>query len=112
MSPLDIPLWTVRLRTERKAQLWDVPDMARELRQLTPDLPDTTTLAKMIKKWETGQHLPGARYWLLYARALGIPRGHLFALMSPPVAPRSPVRPSPTLTSWAASAASLTIPPH
>ncbi|MGW4958239.1 hypothetical protein ACWEPL_13525 [Nonomuraea sp. NPDC004186] len=84
MSPLDIPLWAVRLRTEREARLWDAPDMARELRQLAPDLPDITTLARMIRKWEAGQHLPGERYQLLYVRALGIPRDRLFALPSPP----------------------------
>ncbi|MEQ4720938.1 hypothetical protein [Nonomuraea sp. B19D2] len=79
MSPSDIPLWASRLRTEREARLWDIPDMARELRQLAPDLPDIATLTRMIRKWETGQHLPGTRYQLLYARALGTSRDRLFS---------------------------------
>ncbi|WP_345580389.1 hypothetical protein [Nonomuraea rosea] len=79
MSPPDIPLWAVRLRTEREARLWDIPDMMRELHRLAADLPDSATLIRMIRKWEAGQHLPGPRYQLLYSRAFGTSRDRLFA---------------------------------
>jgi tetratricopeptide (TPR) repeat protein len=84
MSPPDIPSCAVRLRTEREARLWDIPEMARELRRLAPDLPDIETLARMIRRWEAGQHRPGMRYQLLYARAFGCSYDRLFAAAAPP----------------------------
>ncbi|MGW3347881.1 hypothetical protein ACWDA3_31690 [Nonomuraea rubra] len=91
MSPPDIPSCAVRLRTEREARLWDIPEMARELRHLAPDLPDIATLARMIRRWEGGQHRPGTRYQLLYARAFGCSYERLFAPASSPEAETGPV---------------------
>ncbi|GII52826.1 hypothetical protein Pth03_12150 [Planotetraspora thailandica] len=74
------PAWAVRLRVEREERLWDIAEMARQLRHTAGNarLPDIETVSRMIKKWESGKHLPGERYQLLYSRALGIARTVLF----------------------------------
>ncbi|WP_433347651.1 hypothetical protein ACQP25_30830 [Microtetraspora malaysiensis] len=74
------PAWAERLRSEREERLWDIPEMARQLRQVAAGapLPDVDNLSRMIKKWESGKHLPGERYQLLYSRAFGVGRTALF----------------------------------
>lgn len=81
MSATDTPPWAVRLRTEREGRSWAVPEMARQLRQAAGGtLPDMDSLVRMIKKWEAGKHLPGERYQLLYAKALGLTRERIFGV--------------------------------
>ncbi|GIH99184.1 hypothetical protein [Planobispora takensis] len=85
MTAGDAPAWAVRLRAEREKQLWAVPEMARQLRHAAGGaLPDLDSLVRMIKKWEAGKHLPGERYQLLYGRAFGISREHLFGTGAQP----------------------------
>ncbi|MEV7012700.1 hypothetical protein [Streptosporangium sp. NPDC051022] len=79
MSADDTPPWAVRLRTEREERLWAIPEMARQFRQAADgSLPNLDSLVRMVGKWESGQHLPGERYQLLYGRIFGIPREQLF----------------------------------
>jgi hypothetical protein len=111
MSPTDIPAWAPRLRAEREARLWDPPDMARELRELTPGLPLIVDLARMIRKWETGKHLPGPRYQLLYARVFGIPRERLFADMPPTPASESALMPASEIAHFGAWAEATNVGP-
>lgn len=86
MSADDTPPWAVRLRTEREERLWAIPEMARQFRQAAEgSLPNLDSLVRMINKWESGQHLPGERYQLLYGRIFGIPRERLFDTGAHPV---------------------------
>lgn len=66
-----------RLRELRRARGWDVPEMARRLRQAGPDsgpLPPPDALVRMVRRWEReGLSTSRAeRYELAYATALGV----------------------------------------
>lgn len=66
-----------RLRELRRARGWDVPEMARRLRQAGPDsdpLPPPDALVRMVRRWEReGLNTSRAeRYELAYAQALGV----------------------------------------
>lgn len=65
-----------RLRRERQARGWDVPDMARELRR-AGHTADHDSLLRQIRRWEKAGKL-GEKARLLYARAYGIEVGDLF----------------------------------
>jgi hypothetical protein len=62
-----------RLRELRRARGWDVPEMARRLRQAGADghVPAHDSMVRMAYRWER-VGLTIERYELLYARALGI----------------------------------------
>lgn len=65
-----------RLRRERQARGWDVPDMARELR-VRGHASEHESLVRQIRRWEkTGEISEKNR--LLYAAALTLPYGDLF----------------------------------
>ncbi|MGH3403808.1 MAG: hypothetical protein ACRDRJ_15115 [Streptosporangiaceae bacterium] len=88
------------LRAWRRSRGWDVPRMARELRQAAADepMPVHDALIRMIRGWERGDHRLSERYQLLYRKAVGIPE--------PPGKPQDPpparaVLVSPSALSWA-----------
>jgi transcriptional regulator with XRE-family HTH domain len=60
------------LRQWREARGWDVPRMARELRQAARDTGEDVAahhgLVKMIPQWERGNRAPRERYRLLYLK--------------------------------------------
>jgi len=64
------------LRAERQARGWNVPEMARQLRQAArasgDTVPDNTALCTYVRRWERGQVGPSERYMLHYCRAFGI----------------------------------------
>ncbi|MFI6321608.1 hypothetical protein ACIBG8_29015 [Nonomuraea sp. NPDC050556] len=75
--------WTARIRSERKARAWDVPRMARSLREAAGDdrggLPDHESLVRAIRRWESGSiALLSERYRLLYCRAFMADESELF----------------------------------
>ena len=71
------------LRQWRESQGWDVPRMARELRNAARDTGEDVAahhgLVKMIPQWERGNRVPRERYRLLYLKIfedmLGFSRG-------------------------------------
>jgi transcriptional regulator with XRE-family HTH domain len=66
------------LRAWRRALGWDVPEMARRLRQAAGDghVPVHNALVRMIRRWERGS-LRTERYELLYAAAFDVALGQL-----------------------------------
>ena len=60
------------LRQWREAKGWDVPRMARELRNAARDTGEDVAahhgLVKMIPQWERGARAPRERYRLLYLK--------------------------------------------
>ena len=60
------------LRLLRKSKGWDVPRMARELRNAARDTGEDVAahhgLVKMIPQWERGNRAPRERYRLLYLK--------------------------------------------
>jgi tetratricopeptide (TPR) repeat protein len=61
------------LREWRRARGWDVPKMARQLRQASNEpIAAHEGLVRMIRAWERGEHQLSGRYELLYAAALGV----------------------------------------
>jgi transcriptional regulator with XRE-family HTH domain len=71
-----------RLRAERKARGWDIPRMARELRDAAEHphrMPSVASLVRNIERWEAGVvRRISERYRLLYGRALRMPDDELF----------------------------------
>lgn len=71
------------LRGWRRSRGWDVPEMARRIRQASggdPTLPAHDSLLRMIRRWEKeglNTASRAARYEFLYAKALGVPPGDL-----------------------------------
>jgi transcriptional regulator with XRE-family HTH domain len=63
------------LRRWRESQGWDVPRMARELRNAARDTGEDVAahhgLVKMIPQWERGARAPRERYRLLYLKLFG-----------------------------------------
>lgn len=84
------------LRAWRRSRGWDVPELARRLRQAAggdPTLPTPESLRVMIHRWER-EGLNASRverYELLYAKALSISPGEL---STSPVEPVSSVLPA------------------
>jgi hypothetical protein len=74
--------WAARLRAERKARRWDVPEMARRLAQaagaVRSNLPDHETLVAYVRRWEARRAGITERYRLLYSIAFGIDEHDLF----------------------------------
>jgi len=66
----DVTSQTLRLLRESKG--WDVPRMARELRNAARDTGEDIAahhgLVKMIPQWERGNRVPRERYRLLYLK--------------------------------------------
>lgn len=60
------------LRDWRRARGWDVPEMARRIRQAAGDdaVPAHDALVRMIRRWERGGSGLSERYELLYREAL------------------------------------------
>ncbi|MEU8342008.1 helix-turn-helix domain-containing protein [Actinomadura meyerae] len=61
---------------------WSREKWAMRLRAAADDpsaLPGVSSLADMVKQWETGRHLPGPVYRPLYARLTGVDETELFA---------------------------------
>ncbi|MCG5215279.1 hypothetical protein [Streptosporangium sp. KLBMP 9127] len=82
----DPPQWATRIRTERKARLWDVHTMARHLRRTAGNdpLPDHEALVRSIRRWESGKITAlTERYRLLYCGAMGLDEDDLFGGVSP-----------------------------
>jgi transcriptional regulator with XRE-family HTH domain len=78
----DVTSQTLRLLRESRG--WDVPRMARELRNAAKDTGEDVAahhgLVKMIPQWERGNRAPRERYRLLYLKifqdtAGGLPPG-------------------------------------
>jgi hypothetical protein len=69
------------LRQWRQSQGWDVPRMARELRQAARDTGEDVAahhgLVKMIPQWERGDRAPRERYRLLYLKVFADIAGDL-----------------------------------
>lgn len=83
-----------RLREEpRRADgrpRWSREKWALQLRAAADDpdaLPSVSSLADMVKQWETGRHVPSPLYRPLYARLTGLDEAALFEV--PPAAPSS-----------------------
>jgi tetratricopeptide (TPR) repeat protein len=73
------PAWAQRLIELRRARMWVVSDLARELKKLRPDLPSVKSLAHMIRSdWEAGRHRPNPRYRLLLAAVYDVAEEELF----------------------------------
>jgi hypothetical protein len=61
------------LRDWRRAQGWDVPELATRMRQASAGhVAGHDGLVRMIRAWERGDHVPTERYQLLY-QAVGYP---------------------------------------
>lgn len=64
------------LREQRQARGWDVPEMARQLRQAASSfgetVPGNDSLVAEIRRWERGQVGVSERYRLFYCKAFGI----------------------------------------
>jgi transcriptional regulator with XRE-family HTH domain len=64
------------LRAQRQARGWNVPEMARQLRQAAKSsgdmVPDNTALCTYVRRWERGLVGPSERYMLHYCKAFGI----------------------------------------
>jgi transcriptional regulator with XRE-family HTH domain len=76
-------VWVDRIRTERRAQGWDKPEMARRLAHAAGEargsLPSHERLLSYVKRWERGDVEDiSERYRLLYARAFGMSEEALF----------------------------------
>lgn len=63
------------LREWRRSRGWDVPEMARRIRQAAGDepLPVHDALVRMVRRWERGTSGLSERYELLYRKALSEP---------------------------------------
>jgi hypothetical protein len=96
------------LRQWREAQGWDVPRMARELRNAARDTGEDVAahhgLVKMIPQWERGGRAPRERYRLLYLKVFagiagglspGLAAGTEFALRLAAVRARAASLPGP-----------------
>ena len=96
------------LRHWRESQGWDVPRMARELRQAARDTGEDVAahhgLVKMIPQWERGNRAPRERYRLLYLKIFedalgglsqGLALGTDFALRLAEVRSRAASLPGP-----------------
>lgn len=67
-----------RLRHERKLRGWDIPDMARKLREVSDGrVPQHDSLMRMTRDWENSDRI-SERYELLYAAAFDIDPDALF----------------------------------
>ncbi len=72
--PDELGAW---LRAQRQAQGWNIPEMARQLREAAKatgdkSIPDNKTLSSYIRRWERGHNDPSERYKLHYCKAFGI----------------------------------------
>lgn len=71
-----------RMRSERRARGWDIPRMARELRDASDyphKMPSERSLTRYVERWEDGQvRRITERYRILYARALSMSQEELF----------------------------------
>jgi transcriptional regulator with XRE-family HTH domain len=71
-----------RLRAERKARGWDMPEMIARLRAAAGErrsaLPSHDSLSTYLKRWERGTVAVSERYRLLYSRAFDLDEGELF----------------------------------
>ncbi|TMR96813.1 hypothetical protein [Nonomuraea basaltis] len=77
------PLWSARIRAERKARKWDIHTTARRLRAAAGpdrhDLPEHTDLVRAIRRWESGKiKLMSERYRLLYSVIFEMDENTLF----------------------------------
>jgi hypothetical protein len=75
-GPKNRPLYGQWLREQRQARGWDVPEMARKLRDAATavgdQIPEPKCVTVMICRWESNRSGISERYRLLYCRALGI----------------------------------------
>lgn len=79
----ELPEWAVRIRDARRSKCWTQRDMARRLAEVADEetrarLPDRASVIRRIKSYESGAHMPGDPYRMLYARALGMDEMELF----------------------------------
>ncbi|MGW3352163.1 hypothetical protein ACWDA3_53470 [Nonomuraea rubra] len=80
----ETPLWSARIRAERKARKWDVHATARRLRGAAGedrhDLPSHADLVRSIRRWESGGiAVMSERYRLLYCVIFQLEEDILFA---------------------------------
>jgi transcriptional regulator with XRE-family HTH domain len=66
------------LRAQRQARGWNVPEMARQLREAAKasgdkSVPGNKALCTYIRRWERGTIGPSERYRLHYCKAFGLP---------------------------------------
>ncbi|NJP97989.1 hypothetical protein HCN51_52675 [Nonomuraea sp. FMUSA5-5] len=78
------PVWSARIRAERKERKWDVHATARRLREAAGDdkhdLPSHADLVRSIRRWESGKiAVMSERYRLLYCVIFHLDEDTLFA---------------------------------
>ncbi len=90
------------LRAWRRSQDWDVPALARRLRQAADGeaLPAHDSLVRMVRGWESGRHRMSERYELLCRKAG----------FRPPQAASRPARSAPTLAEPARGSGPAAVP--
>jgi hypothetical protein len=99
------------LRLWRESRGWDVPRMARELRNAARDTGEDVAvhhgLVKMIPQWERGNRAPRERYRLLYLKVFedmtrdppqGMAFGADFVMRLAEVRSRAASLPAPTMS--------------
>jgi hypothetical protein len=86
----DRPAWARRMYNERQARGWSQADVIRAMRAHAPEkegqkkgLPDTPSLLRQYKRWETGEVTPGEFYQPIIAATFGTVTHAMF-----PVAPK------------------------
>ncbi|WP_326629838.1 hypothetical protein OIE67_38780 [Nonomuraea fuscirosea] len=87
------PLWSAKIRAERKARGWDAHSTARRLRKAAGDdrhdLPEHTDLVRSIRRWESGKiAVMSERYRLLYCAILQLGEDVLFGEEDRPASPQ------------------------
>ncbi len=86
------------LRAQRQARGWNVPEMARQLREAArasgdKSVPGNKALCAYIRRWERGIIGPSERYRLHYCKAFGIPPGRIGPWPGSGEPPASPAPP-------------------
>jgi tetratricopeptide (TPR) repeat protein len=82
----DRPAWARRMTSEREARGWSQADAVRSLRAHAAgekQIPDSTSLLRQWKRWETGEIKPSDFYQAIIARMFGTVTHAMF-----PVPPR------------------------
>jgi len=75
---IDSRLLGDRLRMEREARGWSVPELARRLDKAGA-VTSTPSMERTIRRWESGRSVPGGRHQMLLAQVYGIGVLQLFA---------------------------------
>src|ERR1700722_14979970 len=80
----DRPAWARRMYNERQARGWSQADAIRAMRShAAKELPDSSSLLRQYKRWETGEVTPKEFYQPIIAATFGTVTHAMF-----PVAPK------------------------